>query len=138
MTVNISTIARNGAGDFIVGLIDQGSIATSGYMEIRDGSKPSSPQVAATGQVLATLILSNPAFAAFSNGSAYANAIASDTSTPATGVAGYFRIYNRDGTAVMDGDISITGGGGDIQFDNINFIAGGVAAISSLQAIMPQ
>lgn len=138
MTINISTIARNGAGDYIVGLIDQGSALASGYLEIRSGSKPANPQVAATGQVLATLVLSNPAFPAFNNGSAFANAIASDTSTPATGIAGYFRIYNRDGVAVLDGDISVTGGGGDIQFDNINFIAGGVAAISSLQAIMPQ
>lgn len=138
MTVNISTQARNGAGNYIVDLIDTGSTLPSGYLQIRTGAKPSSPQVAATGTLLATLTFANPAFAAFSNGQAYANPIASDTNIPASGIAGHFRICNRDNVAVMDGDITLTGGGGDIQFDNINFIAGGVVAISSLLAIMPQ
>jgi len=138
MTINISTVARNGAGDFIVDLIDTGSIVANGYMQIRSGAKPASPQVAATGPLLATLNFANPAFAPFSNGSAYAVPIASDTNIPASGMASYFRVFNRNNVAVLDGDITLTGGGGDIQFDNINFIAGGVVAISSLLAIMPQ
>ena len=40
--------------------------------------------------------------------------------------------------AFMDGDITETSGGGDIEFDNINFIVGGVVAITSLTATMPQ
>jgi len=138
MTVNISTQARNDAGDAIVDLIDGGTINPNGYMEIRSGTKPSTPQTAATGTVLATLNFSNPAWASFSNGTAFANAIASDTSADASGTASWFRFYNRDGTAILDGDITITGGGGDIEFDVVNFILGGVVAITSLQAIMPQ
>jgi len=138
MTVNISTTARNDAGDAIVDLIDGGTINPNGYMEIRTGPKPASPQVAATGTLLATLNFSNPAWASFSNGTAFANAIASDTSADASGLAQWFRFYNRDGTAVLDGDITTTGGDGDITFDVVNFILGGVVAITSLQAIMPQ
>ena len=138
MTVNISTVARNGAGNYIVDLIDIGAIVANGYLNIYTGTKPASPQVAATGTLLANLNFALPAFAAFNNGSAYAGPIANDTSLPNSGIASYFRIFSRDNVAIMDGDISLTGGGGDIQFDNINFIAGGVVAISSLLAIMPQ
>ncbi len=62
----------------------------------------------------------------------------SDTSVDATGTAGWFRIYDRDNQAVLDGDITATGGGGDIEFDNINFVVGGVAAIPLLTASVPQ
>jgi len=138
MTVSISTQARNDAGDAIVDLIDAGTINPNGYMEIRTGTKPASPQVAATGTLLATLNFSNPAWGTFSNGTAYANAISNDTSADASGTATWFRFYNLDGGAVLDGSITVTGGGGDIEFDIVDFILGGVVAIVSLQAIMPQ
>jgi hypothetical protein len=138
MTVNISTQARNDAGDAIVDLIDQGSLNPNGYIEVRDGTKPTTPQDGATGTLLCTLNHSLPAFGNFSNGISLANPIADDTSVDATGVASWFRIYDRDGNAVIDGDITETGGGGDIEFDNVNFIVGGVVAITSLTATMPQ
>lgn len=138
MTVNISTQARNDAGDAIVDLIDAGTINPNGYMEIRTGAIPASPQVAATGTLLATLNFSNPAWGTFSNGTAYANPISNDTSADASGTAGWFRFYDLDGGGVIDGEITVTGGGGDIEFDIIDFILGGVVAIVSLQAIMPQ
>jgi hypothetical protein len=138
MTINISTQARNDAGDAIVDLIDTGSTVSNGYLEIRDGQKPVNPQTAASGVLLATLQLSNPAFRSFTNGVSQANTIADDTSVDATGVASWFRIYNRASQAIMDGDITISGGGGDIEFDNLNFIQGGVVTITSLTATMPQ
>lgn len=137
MAVNISTVARNDAGDAIVDLIDVGSANPNGFMEIRDGAIPASPQIAATGTLLATLNLSLPAFGNFATGIALANVIADDTDVDNTGVAGWFRIYDRDGTAVIDGTITATGGNGDIEFDNINFIKGGVVAVTSLTATMP-
>lgn len=138
MTVNISTQARNDAGDAIVDLIDQGSTNPNGYMEIRTGTKPTTPQGVVVGTHLATMNFSLPAFGNFNNGVSLANSIADDTSVDETGVASWFRIYDRDGTAIMDGDITETGGGGDIEFDNINFIKGGVVAITTLTATMPQ
>jgi hypothetical protein len=138
MTVNISTQARNDAGDAIVDLIDVGSTNPNGVLEIRTGSKPSTPQTGATGTLLATLNFSNPAFGSFSNGNAFANSIADDTDVDDTGIAGWFRIYDRDNGGVIDGDIAVTGSGGDIEFDNINFIKGGTVTITNLQAVMPQ
>lgn len=134
MTVNTSLFIRNHVGDFVVDYIDHGSVVANGYMQIRTGPRPASLEDAATGVVLATLKFAATAFGNFSNGIAYANPIASDTSTPASGTASYFRIFNKDNEAVIDGDVSEIGGGGDIQFDNIDFVAGGVVAINTLTA----
>tara|TARA_R110000751_G_scaffold41702_1_gene97594 strand:+ start:707 stop:1123 length:417 start_codon:yes stop_codon:yes gene_type:complete len=138
MTVNISTQARNDAGDAIIDLIDVGSANPNGYLEIRTGSIPTNPQTAASGTLLATLSFSLPAFGNFVNGSTSSNPIAEDTNVDATGVASWFRFYDRDSTAVLDGQITATAGGGDIEFDNVNFIVGGVVSISNIAVTMPQ
>lgn len=137
MTVSISTTARNNSGNAIVDLIDQGTTNPSGTLEIRTGSKPSSPQASATGTLLTSHTLSNPAFGDFSTGSANASNI-SDATALETGTAGWFRIYDRDGNAVFDGSVTISDGGGDITFDIIDFVVGGVIVITSLRATMPQ
>ena len=138
MTVNISTQARNDAGDSIVDLIDLGSTNANGVLEIRTGAIPANPQAVVSGTLLATLNFLNPAFGNFSNGTAFANPIADDSDIDASGIAGWFRIYDRNGAAVIDGEITVTGGGGDIEFDNIDFVKGGTVAISQLQGVMPQ
>ena len=137
MTVNISVQARNEAGDAIVDLIDQGSTSLNGRIEIRSGIKPSLPLDGASGTLLATLNFTSPAFGDFNEGVSLANPITSDLNIDNTGVASWFRFYDRDGGAVMDGNITRTGGDGDITFDNINFVKGGIVAISSLTAAMP-
>jgi len=135
MTIRINTEARNKSGDCIVDLIDVGSKA-NGYIEIRTGAKPASPQSSAIGIVLAVLEFSNPAFKSFNNGNASSNPISSETSVLASGRAGWFRIYNKNDEAVIDGDVTEKGGSGDITFDNIDFSVGGVVTISSLSAIV--
>jgi len=138
MTVNISTNARNLAGNAIVDLIDQGSGIAKGYIEIRSGTKPANPQAAATGDELATLYFSSPAFKDFTNGQSFANAIANETSVSKSATATWFRVYDRDSNAIFDGDVSETGGSGDIIFDSVLFIRGGTVAITSLLAVMPE
>jgi hypothetical protein len=138
MTVSISLVARNAACQTIVGLVDAGSAMPNGYIEIRSGTKPSNPQTSPPdGLLLATLSMSNPAFGAPSNGSAVANPIASDNSIDNTGIATWFRIYNRDNGAVIDGTITIVGGGGDLTFDSVNFVKNGTVSITNLTAVMP-
>ena len=139
MTISIANVARNSACQAILDLVNTGSALPNGYIEIRSGTKPASPQAApADGLVLATLSLSNPAFGAPANGTAAANAIAPDTSIDNTGKAAWFRIYNRDNGAIIDGTVTATGGGGDIVFDSIDFVKNGTVQINSLSATMPQ
>jgi hypothetical protein len=139
MAVNISMVARNTACKAILELINEGTAQPNGYIQIRSGTIPPSPLAAPSdGLLLATLPLSLPAFGDPVNGVATANSIAPDTSVDNTGRATWFRIYNRDNGAIMDGAISAIGGGGDIEFDFIDFIKNGVAQITSLTATMPQ
>jgi len=48
-----------------------------------------------------------------------------DTSANATGTAGHFRIYDSTGaTAHIEGSITATGGGGDMELDNTSIATG--------------
>lgn len=138
MTVRVSTAAAKAAVDALTALVDGGS--GPGTIQVRTGSQPATVATAATGTLLATLTCSDPAFGAATNASpavATANAISSDSSADASGTAGWFRIYDSSGTAVLDGSCSATGGGGDMTFDNAVFVAGGVVAVSSLTVSHP-
>lgn len=123
----------------------KGAFDSDGRINIYTGSPPSDPDAAATGTLLATLSLAATAFGAASGGVLTAAAIGSDTNVDASGTAGWFRIYKAaddpsgasgtSGTSTahrrLDGTIA-EGSGGDINFDETAFVAGGTAAISSL------
>lgn len=137
MAIVISTAARNAGVKAITSLIDQGRANAAGYLEIRGNPRPADPQTSASGALLATLVLSYPAFAVPFNGLQNANQINSDLSADSTGTATWFRVYDRDGNAVFDGDVSAIGGNGDIQFDNPIFTAGQVVAVSGFSVNLP-
>jgi hypothetical protein len=135
MAITISTAARNAAADAIVDLLDAGSGPAT--IQIRSGSKPATPATAATGTLLGTLTASDPAFGNASNGVATAGAITGDSSADATGTAGYFRVLDSNGLAIMDGTITVTGGGGDMTLDSVSIVAGGSINITSFTVTMP-
>ncbi len=138
MSLTLATVIRNKAGDAIVDTIDVGTLNPNGYIEFRTGTKPVNPQTAALGVLLATLHFSNPAYGSFSNGQALANPITPDENVAASGVCGWFRVFDCDGTPLFDGGVTVIGGGGDIEFDNINFIQGGTVNLTQLDAIYPE
>lgn len=137
MSISLSTAARNAAGSAIISILDSGSTNPNGYIEIRTGTKPTSPTFTATGTLLATLNLADPSFSSFTNGVATANPISSDVDIDSNGIAGYFRFYNKDNVAVFDGEITATGGGGDLEFDSVNFLKGGSVEIIALTVTIP-
>lgn len=128
MATRISQAAAKGAVDSLVARLNSGTI------EIRTGAQPASVGTAASGTLLGTLTLSATAFGAATTASpsvATANAITSDTSADATGTAGWFRAYGTGPTAVIDGSITATGGGGDMTLDSVSIVAGGTVAVTS-------
>lgn len=133
MATRIAQAAAKAANDALVDLLDAG--AGAGYIEIRTGAQPATANTAATGTLLATLPLSDPAFGAATTASpsvATAAAISSDTNADASGTAGWFRAYDSAGNAVLDGDITTTAvGTGDMLLDDTNIVAGGTVAITS-------
>ena|SRR5688572_8308275 len=132
MATRISTAAAKAACDAVVDLLDGG--AGAGYIEIRTGSQPATVATAASGTLLGTLTLSDPAFGNATTASpsvATASAITSDTNADASGTAGWFRGYDSSNTAIIDGSITATGGGGDMTLDTVTIVAGGTIAVSS-------
>lgn len=132
MATRISTAAAAAACNGVVDLLDAG--AGAGYIEIRTGSQPATVGTAASGTLLGTLTLSKPAFGNATSASpavATAAAITSDSSADATGTAGWFRAYDSAGTAIIDGSVTATGGGGDLTLDSTSIVAGGTIAMTS-------
>lgn len=133
MATRISDAARSAMADAIVDLIDGG--AGAGYVEIRTGTQPATVATAASGTLLGTLTCSDPAFGSASAGVATANSITGDSSADATGTAGWFRVYDSNNTAIMDGSISTSGA--DMNLDSVSIVAGGTIDITSWTVTMP-
>jgi len=120
---------------------------TDGRINFYTGSIPSAADDAATGTLLATLSLASDAFGSASGGSVSAASISSDTNVDASGTPGYFVMYKASETAPgsaatatdkrLLGTVTIGGGGGDITFDSVTWIAGGTAAMSSFSWTAP-
>lgn len=89
--------------------IDAGVAA--GYVEIRSGTQPATVSDAATGTVLATITLQDPALSAAAdqnpNGRCTLNGTPADSSADATGTAAWGRVYDSAGNAVFDGSCGV-------------------------------
>ena len=135
--LRLATTARTAAADAVVDLLDVGTTNPSGRMLIYSGSIPTTPQTAATGTLLATVVLSNPAAGAAASGAATITDPASVTGTGA-GTAGYARFVNRDNAAVMDTDVTATGGGGGVELSTTTISVGVTVDIAAITYTQPQ
>jgi hypothetical protein len=112
VAIGLPTDVRNALCDVLVDRFDAGSGA--GTIQIRSGTRPANANDAATGTLLATVTLEDPAFGAASSGVA----TLADPD-PATGVAAgtatWFRGLDSNSATVLDGDVTATGGGGDLE-----------------------
>lgn len=134
MALGLSTSARNAACDAIVDLLDAG--AGAGTIQIRSGTRPANPNTTATGTLLATVTLIDPAFGAASTGVATLTDPASVTGV-AAGTASWFRALDSNSNAVMDGDVTATGGGGDLQLNTTTISVGLTVDITGGTVTMP-
>jgi hypothetical protein len=121
MTLTLSTAIRNAITDVLVDALDAGSGA--GTIQIRSGTRPAGPGTTATGTLLATVTCIDPAFGASSSGAA---TIADPTAVTAAadGTATWFRALDSNGTAVFDGRVTATGGGGDLTLSTTTITTG--------------
>lgn len=134
MAIRLHTTARNAATNAVVGLIDAGSGA--GTIKVYSGSQPAAATDAATGTLLATVTLGDPAFGAASAGAATGVDPASVNAT-STGTAGWFRVADSTGATVLDGNVTVTGAGGDMQLSSTSLTSGGAVDITSLSYTTP-
>jgi len=127
MAIQLSVSVRNARLDAI-----EATISTTPILRIRSGAAPADCATADSGDVLATLNLPSDWMAAASSGSKALAGTWEDTSADATGTAAHFRIYDSGDVAChLQGTVTATGGGGDMEVDNTSFAAGQSFTISS-------
>ena len=93
-------------------------------LRIYSGTRPADADTAPSGTLLAELTCGTPFAPAPSSGVVTANAITQDSSANNTGTATWFRLVDSAGTTtVIDGDVTATGGGGDLQLVTTSVVA---------------
>jgi len=134
MATRLSTAARNAAALAIVALIDAG--AAAGTLQIRSGAQPASAQDPATGTVLATITLADPAFTGPLVGVETLDATPVLTTLGvADGTAGWFRILDSNGNTIMDGAVGTVGQ--QLNLNTATISIGLTVEISAGTATMP-
>jgi hypothetical protein len=128
MALQYSTTHRTNAMTDIATLV-----GTSGVLKIFTGTAPTNCATADTGTLLATLTCGAAAFGSATSGVLTANAISSASASGA-GTAGYFRVYPSSATttnAVLQGTVTATGGGGDLQLNSAVISSGQTVSVTS-------
>ena len=120
MPFQFSTAARNASLDAIETLI-----GASPILRIRSGAAPANCAAARSGTVLATMTLPADWLAAAASGSKGLLGTWQDSAADAAGIAGHFEIMDATGTVChLQGTVTGTGGGGDMEIQNTNIAAG--------------
>jgi hypothetical protein len=117
-----SVAVRNAQLDAI-----ESTVGTSAILKLRSGTKPATCATADSGTVVATLSLPADWMAAASGGSKGLLGTWQDASADNANAGGamHWRIYASDGTTChMQGTVTVTGGGGEIELQNLNITAG--------------
>jgi len=137
VTVRISTAARNASVNAVAALVDAGSAA--GKLRIYTGTQPAGgPGDAATGTLLVEIPLADPAYASASSGTALADVDPVPTANASnTGTAGWARILDSNNNAIVDGSVTVTGGGGDFTVNTTTVTSGLAVNLTSHSLSQP-
>ena len=103
-----------------------------GTAKIYSGTMPATPETAATGTLLAELVLAKPCGVVADKKLTF-SAITQDLEANNTGYAGYVRLADSDGNAVIDGDVTSTGGTGVLKLNVTLITAMGPVFINSFE-----
>lgn len=126
MPVKYSVQVRNAMLDSI-----ENTIGASPRLIFYTGSPPANTSSAATGTVIATMVLPADWMSAAASGIKSLQGTWTTTASNA-GVVGHYRMWDSSVTTCHEqGTVTITGGGGDITLDNDNVAAGQTVTITS-------
>jgi hypothetical protein len=139
MTLFVANARALSMLDNFVDAIDAG--AGAGEVRIYDGSVPADADAALGGAtLLATLVMSDPAFGNASDAApgatATADPITSDTSADATGTASFFRIVDSNGASVCQGSVGTSGE--QLNLNTTSIVTGATVSITSMTATHPE
>lgn len=103
-----------------------------GTAKIYSGTMPATPETAATGTLLAELVLAKPCGVVADKKLTF-SAITQDLEANNTGYAGYVRLADSDGNVIIDGDVTPTGGTGVLKLNMTLITAMGPVFINSFE-----
>lgn len=89
------------------------AIGSGGLIRIYNGSRPATPETAISGQALLATVTVSGSFS--STGGVLTAADPASVTIAASGTASWFRVLTSGATAILDGTVTATGGGGDMQ-----------------------
>lgn len=98
------------------------NIGSAATIKIYSGSRPSTPETAIGAQVLLVTVPISGSFS--STGGVLTAADPASASPAASGTAAWFRLSTSGGTAVLDGTVTATGGGGDMTLGSTSINTG--------------
>lgn len=136
MVVSVTNLSAITMCNAAVDACDIGVLNPNPVLIVYDGTPPALVSDALSGNnVLSQSDMSNTAFgdAVDINPGARATANAiSDDAAITGGTASFWRIENREGNAALQGGVTATGGGGELEVNSIFFQTGVALGISSL------
>ncbi len=125
MTIGMSTNLRNARADANTTFAGNGAL-----LRLYDGTRPSTGGTATT--LLAELTCGTPFAASASGGVLTLGSITQDSAANAAGNATWFRLVKSDGTThIMDGSVTATGGGGDMELVTTSITTGQPVQVTS-------
>jgi len=136
VVIRLPTASRNAAVSAVANLVD--ADVGAGTIQIRTGAQPATGNDAASGTLLATVTLADPAWSG-----PVAGVMTLDT-TPvlsttgvAAGTAGWFRMLDNSGDSILDGSVTGTAGGGDLELNTTTISIGLTVEITAGTLTMP-
>jgi hypothetical protein len=130
-----SAALRNAQANALTTQIDAGSAA--GRLRVYTGSKPATPETAASGTLLADIALNDPAFGASAAGVVTLDVTPepADSSANNTGTAGYARFTDSDGNGVLD--CSVGTSGAEVNLNTLSVVSGVAVTVTSCTYTVP-
>lgn len=127
MPIQLSVTARNNRLDSF-----ETTVGGTATLRIRSGAQPANCAAADSGTLLAEMALPADWMAAAAAGSKALSGTWQDLAANAAGTAAHFRIYDTAGTTChLQGSITATSGGGDMELDNTSIAVGQQVTITS-------
>lgn len=119
--------AWNAACDAVVDRVDQGTLFSSGKLNLYD----------ADSTIITSLALSYPAFMDATDGTSYANPVF-DATAYRDATAALYDVVNRDGTWQWDGTVSDYAGIGDWKLNSVIMYKDSTVSVSSFFYAVPR
>lgn len=139
MTLNVSNVAAKAALDAVTALLNSGG---AGKLRIYSGTMPTDTDTALSGNtLLVDFALNATAFAGSTDAAPGATAAGNSVTgvnASATATATFFRLLNNAGTAVAQGTVTATGGGGDCTVTTTSIVSGAPCTVTSLTLTHPE